>query len=203
MSAGELSWELIRIVRRYQWYRANGRWDYEPIESRQRITGGRLNVSSDEPAQLVVTPEWGAHELVIRDANGAALPASVKFRAGWYVEAKAIDTPEALRLTFDQPRYRVGDTARVHIDARYPGIAHLMVLDNRLIASKLVNVPADGTEIDLTVTSDWGPGAYVTAALYRPMDLMDRRMPARSIGIGWAQVDPGDRKLKVSLENTR
>jgi uncharacterized protein YfaS (alpha-2-macroglobulin family) len=199
-AAPDLRWELIRIVRRYQWYHTDGRWNYEPIENRQRISGGRLSVSSDQPARLEVTPEWGAHVIVVRDANGDVLPASVRFKAGWYVEAKAIDTPEALKLSFDQPRYRFGDTARIHIDASYPGIAHLMVLDNRLIASKLVEVPEGGAEIELPVTAEWGPGAYVTAALYRPMDLMARRMPARAIGVGWAEVDPGDRQLQVTLE---
>ena len=50
------------------------------------------------------------------------------------------------------------------------------------------------------MTDDWGPGAYVTAALYRPMDVAAKRMPARALGLTWAKVSPGDRDLAVSLD---
>ncbi len=65
---------------------------------------------------------------------------------------------------------------------------------------KSVDVPADGTTVDLAVTEEWGPGAYVTATLYRPMDIAAKRMPARALGLTWAKVDPGDRDLAVSLD---
>src|SRR5690606_21349182 len=49
----------------------------------------------------------------------------------------------------------------------------------------------------------WGPGAYVTAILYRPSDAAEKRMPARALGLAFADVDPGDRKLDVSFEVPR
>ncbi|MFZ0790276.1 MAG: alpha-2-macroglobulin, partial [Chromatiaceae bacterium] len=57
-----------------------------------------------------------------------------------------------------------------------------------------------GATLELPVTSDWGPGAYVTAALYRPMDRAAKRMPGRALGLAWAGVDPGERRLQVALE---
>ena len=47
------------------------------------------------------------------------------------------------------------------------------------------------------MTRDWGPGAYVTAVLYRPMDIAAKRMPGRAIGLAWAGVDPAERDLDV------
>jgi alpha-2-macroglobulin len=85
----------------------------------------------------------------------------------------------------------------VHIEPRAAeqdtaGIALLMVIDDRLIAMQAVEVPPAGTTVELPVTEDWGPGAYVTAALYRPMDLKAKRMPGRALGLAWAGVDPRD-----------
>src|SRR5690606_36654907 len=40
---------------------------------------------------------------------------------------------------------------------------------------------------------------YVTATLYRPMNIAAKRMPERALGLAWAKVAPGDRKLVVSL----
>jgi hypothetical protein len=60
------------------------------------------------------------------------------------------------------------------------------VVDDRLIAMKAVDVPEGGTSVDLAVTDDWGPGAYVTATLFRPMDVPAKRMPSRALGLTWA-----------------
>src|SRR4029079_18363923 len=59
---------------------------------------------------------------------------------------------------------------------------------------------AEGTTVELPVTEQWGPGAYVTASLYRPMDVAAKRMPARALGLTWAKVAPGDRQLNVAVE---
>src|SRR5581483_11403293 len=70
---------------------------------------------------------------------------------------------------------------------------------DRLISMQAVEVPEEGTSVDVPVTAEWGPGAYVTAALYRPMDVEAKRMPARALGLTWAKVAPGDRQLDVQL----
>ncbi|MDB5536120.1 MAG: hypothetical protein JWQ65_995, partial [Devosia sp.] len=44
------------------------------------------------------------------------------------------------------------------------------------------------------------PGAYVTAILYRPASVAEKRMPARALGLAYADVDPGDAKLTVNLD---
>ena len=36
--------------------------------------------------------------------------------------------------------------------------------------------------------------------LYRPADAAEKRMPARALGLAFADVDPGDRKLDVALD---
>src|SRR6185295_3101775 len=95
--------------------------------------------------------------------------------------------------------YHIGETAKLRLDPRFAGIALISVVDDRLISMKSVPVPAEGTTVDLPVTDDWGPGAYVTATLYRPMDVEAKRMPARALGLTWAKVAPGDRQLNVSL----
>ena len=75
-----------------------------------------------------------------------------------------------------------------------------MVLHDRLVSMTPVEVPEEGATVELPVTEDWGPGAYVTAVLYRPMDVAAKRMPGRALGLTWAGVDPGDAKLDVRLE---
>ncbi|MYZ47941.1 alpha-2-macroglobulin family protein [Propylenella binzhouense] len=197
-AAGDLSWSLYKVRTDFQWFRSDGRWDYETTRSRNRVASGTVAAGAEEAGRISAPVEWGEYELEVA-AAGEALPASVSFEAGWYVEPKALDTPEGLKVSLDKPSYRVGETATIHLESRFPGVGLLMVADDRLIATKAVEVAAEGTDVTLPVTRDWGPGAYVTASLYRPMDIAARRMPARALGLAWAAVDPGDRLLDLDL----
>ncbi len=198
-AADNLRWSLYAIRTDFQWYRADGRWNYETVETKSRVANGTVDVSADSAAKIEAKVEWGSYRLELESDSGA-LPASYNFEAGWYVEAKALDTPEALKVSLDKERYAVGDTAHVHIESRFNGVALIMVVDDRLITTKSVEVNGNAADVDLAVTRDWGPGAYVTTALYRPMDIEAKRMPGRAIGLAWAGVDPGDRALRVAID---
>ena len=137
-----------------------------------------------------------------RASAPAAIPASLTFEAGWYLAPKAIDTPDLLKVSLDQPAYRVGEKVRAHLEARFPGTALVLALGDRLLSVQEVQVPAGGTTVEIPVSADWGAGAYVTALLYRPMDLVAKRMPGRAIGLAWAAVNPGDRQLRVAVTPT-
>lgn len=199
-AADNLAWSLYAIRTDFQWYRSDGRWNYETVETKSRIANGTIDVAADRPAKIEAPVEWGSYRLEVESTSGATLPASFDFEAGWYVEAKALDTPEALKVSLDKEHYAVGDTARVHIESRFNGVALIMVVDDRLVATKSVEVTGNAADIDLDVTRDWGPGAYVTAALYRPMDIEAKRMPGRAIGLAWAGVDPGNRDLDIAVD---
>ncbi|UXN74925.1 hypothetical protein N8D56_08040 [Devosia sp. A8/3-2] len=75
-----------------------------------------------------------------------------------------------------------------------------MVVDNRIIDMVAVEVPEGGMTVPLKVTEQWGPGAYVTAVLYRPSDANEKRMPARALGPAFADVEPGDLKLATTID---
>jgi len=201
-AAGGLTWTLERIESDFQWYRgADGSFDYEPVERTKRVASGTLTLDADAPGRIEAPVAWGAYRLRIDAAD--LLPASLGFEAGWYVAPRAADTPDQIKLSLDKPSYRVGERARVHLEPRgktaEPSLALVMVVDDRLIAMQAVAVPAAGATLELPVTADWGPGAYVTAAVYRPMDLAARRMPGRAIGLAWAGVDPQERRLRIDL----
>jgi uncharacterized protein YfaS (alpha-2-macroglobulin family) len=198
-AARDASWSLYEVRTDFQWYRADGNWNYETVETKSRVANGRADISADRPTQIEASVGWGSYRLEV-ESTGTALPASFDFEAGWYVEAKALDTPEALKVSLDKDGYSVGETAQVHIESRFNGIALVMVVDDRLIATHSVELAGNSADIDIPVTRDWGPGAYVTAVLYRPMDLEAKRMPARAIGLAWAGVDPAERDLDLAIE---
>ncbi|MGD9740293.1 MAG: MG2 domain-containing protein [Bauldia sp.] len=194
------SWTLSRVQRTYQWYSTSGIWRWESVTTTQRIDAGTIDIGTGAPARIAVPVDWGRYRLEVTSTGDNPTSSSVEFWAGWYVADAGTDTPDVLEVALDQPSYRLGDTARLRLDPQYAGIALIAVLDDRLIDMQMVEVPEGGTTVDLPITEEWGPGAYVTATLYRPMDLQADRMPARSLGLTWATVEPGDRDLAVTID---
>ncbi|MEM1048549.1 MAG: alpha-2-macroglobulin family protein [Pseudomonadota bacterium] len=200
IAAAETAWTLSKIETDYQWYRTDGRWSYEPIYRKRRVASGTVDIGADEPVTLDAAVEWGGYELMLEPSTAGMAPVSHRFEAGWYVERKSLESPEALKVALDKSEYRIGETAAVQITPPFAGKARIMVAGERVIEVRHVDVPEDGATISLDVTEDWGAGAYVTALVYRPMDLGNKRMPARAVGLAWAAVDPADKRLAVSIE---
>ncbi|MFV0359958.1 alpha-2-macroglobulin family protein [Tropicimonas sp.] len=193
-----VKWTLNRVETRYQWYSANGNWDWEPVTRRTRVDRGELMLAAT-PATLSAPVEWGHYELVVERIDGPYSASSVDFHAGWYAPADASATPDLLEVSLDRAAYLPGEVARLRIVAPDAGKALVTVASNRLIAMDARDLAAGENMIDLPVTDEWGAGAYVTATLIRPMETATGRNPARSIGLVHAAVDPGASRLAVRL----
>ena len=117
-----------------------------------------------------------------------------------YWSEEGADSPEVLEVALDKPSYRIGDVARVKITSRMAGRAMISVLNSGLLSTQEADLPAGGGEVSIKVGDTWNPGAYITVALYRPMDEKAKRMPTRALGLRWLAIDQGPRVLGVSLD---
>ena len=192
-------WTLNRVRTTYQWYQSYGNWEWEPITHRSRVSGGDL-VLDGGPAEVAAPVEWGEYELVVETTSGPYVASSTSFYAGWYVPADSTRTPDTLELSLDKPAYEPGETAMLRVVPRFAGTALVSVMSNRLIAMQAVEVTAGENLIPVPVTEDWGTGAYVTASVLRPANAKADQNPARALGLAHASIDPGDKKLTVSLD---
>ncbi|MFK7941405.1 MAG: alpha-2-macroglobulin family protein [Paracoccaceae bacterium] len=193
----QVGWTLSRVHRRWQWYEVDGRWNYEPITSRERIANGEVALTANGRARIAAAVDWGRYELKLASLDGTPAAASLQFNAGWYTGGATAETPDVLEVGLDRAAYAIGDRVKVRLKPRHAGKLLLAVVDNRLIEMQTLDVDAGETSVDLTVTEAWGPGAYITATLVRPG--AEDRNPARALGLAWAGVDPGPRKLDVSF----
>lgn len=192
-------WTLNRVETRYQWYQLYGDWNWEPITHRTRISTGEVELKGT-PIRVASPVDWGAYELVVERLDGAYAAASIDFYTGWYVSADATSTPDRLDLSLDRDGYAPGDTATLRIVPRMAGTALITVMSDRVIARQAVTVTAGETLIPLTVTKDWGAGAYVTATVVRPMDVAAGQNPSRALGLAYATVEPVGKRLNVTID---
>jgi uncharacterized protein YfaS (alpha-2-macroglobulin family) len=199
VAANGLRYELLKIEQRYQWYRRDGRWDYEPIKLTRRIADGRLDVAADKPGRIAAPVQWGRYRLDVSTGDPNGPVTSVSFDAGWYTEASA-DTPDMLEIALDKPEYRPGEAITVAVTARTAGRVTLNVMGDRLLSTLTQEVQPGTARLKLDVGSDWGTGAYVVATLRRPLDAAAQRMPGRAIGVQWFSIDRKAHTLAVDLK---
>src|SRR5437016_5860595 len=193
-----LRYELLKIESRYQWYRQNAYWEYEPVKSTTRVADGDLTISADKPSRITLSPQPGRYRLDVKSAEPDGPLTSVQFDVGWYSDGSA-DTPDLLETSIDKPEYQSGDTMVVSVNARSAGKLSVNVLGDRLLTTQTTDVKEGTAQVKIPVGNDWGAGAYVVATLRRPLDAAALRMPGRAIGLEWFGIDKKTRTLEVKL----
>lgn len=200
VASDKLAWQLTRLDTNWQWYRRDGQWTYEAVTVKRKIGNGALATFGDAAAKLSQKIGWGRYRLDVSSTEPNGPASSLVFNSGWYTSGDAVDSPEQLDIALDKPTYKTGETAKLRIASKQGGKALIAVLGNGVNQIKEVDIAKGGGEIPVEVDAGWGPGAYVTALLYRPMDEGQKRMPSRAIGVKWLGLDQSAFELKVSLD---
>ncbi len=193
-----LRYELLKMESRYQWYRQNSSWEYEPVKSTSRVADGDLTLTSDKAARVSLAPQPGRYRLDVKSSDADGPITSVQFDVGWYSDGSA-DTPDLLETSIDKQEYVSGDTMVVSVNARTAGKLTINVLGDRLLTTQTIDVKEGTQQVKIPVAKDWGTGAYVLATLRRPLDAAAQRMPGRAIGLKWFGIDKKTRTLQVAL----
>jgi uncharacterized protein YfaS (alpha-2-macroglobulin family) len=193
-----LRYELLKVDTKYQWYRRDGVWDFEPVKTTKRVADGQVDVAAAKPGRISVPVQWGRYRLEVSTGDRNGPVTSIGFDAGWYADASA-DTPDLLEIALDKPEYAPGDSMTVAVTARTAGKVTLNVIGDRLITTVTQDVTPGTAKLRVPVGNDWGSGAYVLATLRRPLDTQAERMPGRAIGVQWFSVNRKARTLALDL----
>ncbi|MGI9404468.1 MAG: MG2 domain-containing protein [Hyphomicrobium sp.] len=197
----DLNWKLVQLDTNWQWYRRDGRWNYEAVMLTRKVADGTIaTTAGGKPAKIEARVGYGRYRLEVTSADPSGPASSVAFNAGWYTAGKDAESPEILDVALNRANYKPGDTAKLRIATKKGGKALIAVLSSGLLSMQEVAVAEGGGEVNVTVGDNWGPGAYVTAVLYRPMDERLKRMPSRAIGVQWLGLDQSANTLKLAID---
>ena len=194
-----LRYELLKVESRYQWYRRDGSWEWEPIKQTRRVADGQVDVAADRPGRIALPVQLGRYRLEVSTSDPSGPVTSMAFDAGWYAEASA-DTPDMLEIALDKPEYRPGETMTVAVTARTAGRVTLTAYSDRYLTTTTQDVQPGTAQLRLDVGRDWGTGGYVIATLRRPLDAAAQRMPGRAIGVQWFSIDRNARTLALDMK---
>lgn len=79
----------LKIESRYQWYRRNSSWEYEPVKSTSRVADGDVGLGADKPSRLSFSPPPGRYRLDVKSTDADGPITSVQFDVGWYSDGSA------------------------------------------------------------------------------------------------------------------
>ncbi len=191
-------WSLYQINNDYQWYRQDGRWNFEQVKSSRRVAEGNVDLTPQAAAKISAIVGLGQYRLDLRDDDPADAQTSVAFNVGWSGGATA-ETPDLLDVTLDKQAYATGDTIKMKVSARSASKAALAIVGDGVKKTMEVDLAKGANEISLPVDPKWGVGAYALVLAHRPLDKAAGRMPGRAIGLAWFAINPAAHRLDIAL----
>jgi uncharacterized protein YfaS (alpha-2-macroglobulin family) len=197
-----LSYRFVEEDWDYQWYYASNAWDYDVVVRDRGVANGNLDATAAAPAKLELNVGWGHYRLEVYDAK-TGTASSVRFYAGWWAKPGTATTPDRMQVVADKDLYQPGEQAEVRLAAPFAGPALVTIATDRVLETRLVDVPTAGTSIKVKVDGAWGAGAYVLVNSFRPGKQAEgdkeQHGPGRAIGTAWLGIDPKPRALQVAM----
>jgi alpha-2-macroglobulin len=201
-------WELFEEERGYDWFAADGRWDYRAQVRDRRLTGGTLDLQAGRSAILEEPVKAGRYRLEAFDpASGIA--SSLRFAAGWWASPRLGERPDRVEISqvpspggAAPPAWRPGETVRLFVRPPYPGAVVIALADRSLRSVKVETIGPEGKEVDFIIPAAMKPGAKglsAVAAVFAAADPENRTPPRRAAGQTWIPLDPNLSSLNVSV----
>jgi uncharacterized protein YfaS (alpha-2-macroglobulin family) len=200
--ARELTWRLLAVNYRYDWYREGQEWRWRSTRTVTEAASGRVTTGANGLASVDTRPlEGGAFQLEVSDVAFPDVRAGLEFYAGWGGGVSSDeDAPDRLKVVAATDPVRVGSRTEIEIQAPFEGEADLVVASDRVISVQRVRVRAGGTRVSIPVTAEWGAGAYVMASVYTSRDPVARSRPRRAVGVSYVPVDASGRTFEVTFD---
>lgn len=152
--ASGLEYQIYEEGRSFDWYQAEGRWQYKPLQQRRRIGGGALNLKAAGPASIGWPVTAGSYTLEITD-EGGNLVNRFPFDAGWNLPRQEKE-PEELSLSSAASYATAGETATVKFTLDKPAVVTAVVADDRI--RKIIHqaMPEGDGRIEFKAEEEWG-----------------------------------------------
>ncbi len=199
--AADLQWRLVRRDYSYDWYRTGtGNWRWRRSERVVPIESGQTRLDGTDAATIATgSLAWGDYALIVSDGDRDI--ASTGFWVGYGGRAQAgEEAPDTVRVAGPDRAPQAGSNAVISVRAPYAGLAEIVVANDRILASRQIEVSEEGAEISLPVTAEWGAGAYVMVSVYTPRDAVNQPRPRRAVGVTWVPVNVEGRTFEVTLD---
>ncbi len=119
-----------------------------------------------------------------------------------HARAWASEEPEKVELTFDQPHYMPGQTARLDIAAPFPGRALVTLQQDSILETRILDLSEEGTgHLTFTAGREHFPNAWATVSVIRRIVSGEPQWkPHRAFSRAALKVSPESRRLRLQID---
>ncbi|NLC99266.1 MAG: alpha-2-macroglobulin family protein [Gammaproteobacteria bacterium] len=205
LAAPQLKVRLIRERRDYYWnYSDSSGWSHSYNKKMLTVSEQTVSTVVGNTALVSFPVQWGPYRVEVEDPS-TGLVSSLSFWAGYAAQDNSSGgavRPDQVKLSLDKPAYNNGDTARVSIQAPAAGSGYLLVESaDGPVWWQPLNVPKEGTQIDIPIADDWlRHDLYISALVVRPGERQAQVTPKRAVGLLHLPLQRQERELTVSLQ---
>ena len=195
-----LNYRLIEEKRHWNWVSQGSSWGYEKSYSdNETIASGTIETSSDTPITIELSKlDWGSYRLEVVGENENRMLTSYRFTSG-YEESLSKSSPDRLPVALDKQTYRLGETVKVHITAKFTGPAIISIANHSIVESKNIELELGKEKVvEFKVSKEWGSSTYVLATAFRPQS---KKLGAnRAIGLAHIKIVNPKKILELELK---
>lgn len=205
LAAEQLKVRLIRERRDYYWnYSDSSGWSHDYNKKMLAVSEQKIAIAAGKTATLSFPVQWGPYHLEVEDPSTQRV-SRLSFWAGYAAQDNALGgavRPDQVKLALDQAAYSNGDTARLTINAPAAGSGYLLVESAQgPLWWQPLNVPTEGTTVDIPIAEDWlRHDLYISALVVRPGQRQAHITPKRAVGLLHLPLQRQARQLAVSLQ---
>lgn len=183
---------------------ANGKYEWIDTQSFDDVAEDTILPPADPAAPVrwtFVPDNPGEYLLTVRDPSGGActtLPVYVGGDGEW--NAWSRERPGTIRLRADRDRYAPGDVATIHVEAPFAGHALLTVESDRVLSTRVLDLPATTATLEVPVPTNDLPNVYVALTLIRPAVHEPLWTAHRATGLVSLPIARDDRRIGLAVE---
>ena len=205
LATNSLKARLIRERRNYYWtWSDDDGWRLNYNSSEYVVSENQLSIDADSTTKISFQPtDYGSYRVEVVDPRTNVVT-SFRFWAGYDWEDNTRGTksvrPDQVKLTIDKPSYKVGDIARVNVQAPVAGSGYISLESNGgTIWKKSITVDKNGLDVDIPI-ENWGRhDIYINTMIIRPSTDAAVQTVKRAIGLLYLPIDTTDRQLNVAI----
>ena len=155
-----LTYNVYDEGRSFEWYQADGLWNYKPLQHLRRLGGKPLTVSADHDATIEWPVTAGTYRLDIVDDDNNIVARS-KFVAGWGGQ-RVPPAPLALQAP---PSAVYSEATSIKFNLAKPSMVSTIISSNNRIESvHYTAMPAGNNDVTIKPEKEWGAMARVRIA---------------------------------------
>lgn len=157
---------------------------------------GRASFKLNIPQQ-----DRGRYLVRVVDEDGKhAVSELVYYYKNWWTNTEG-NLANMLVFNLDKDHYKVGETAKVTFPST-KGAKALLTVENGsgIISRKWVDTQSGTTRLDLNITEDFAPNAYVSLTFLQPHQQINNDRPIRLFGVVPLKVENPNKQLNPKLK---